>query len=90
MVQVIIEESRADRYLGCKRTSDRIWVRGDIRAGRTEEVRSKMMLNMMEDINRNHAYRRRQHLDLSLQPGTDRYGGVQPRVAQARQRKAMV
>jgi phenylpyruvate tautomerase PptA (4-oxalocrotonate tautomerase family) len=52
MVQVIIEESRADRYLGCKRTSDHIWVRGDIRAGRTEEVRSKMMLNMMEDINR--------------------------------------
>jgi phenylpyruvate tautomerase PptA (4-oxalocrotonate tautomerase family) len=52
MVQVIIEESRADRYLACKRTSDHIWVRGDIRAGRTEEVRSKMMLNMMEDINR--------------------------------------
>jgi phenylpyruvate tautomerase PptA (4-oxalocrotonate tautomerase family) len=52
MVQVIIEESQADRYLGCQGTSDHIWVRGDIRAGRTEEVRSKMMLNMMEDINR--------------------------------------
>lgn len=52
MVQVIIEESRADRYLGTKKTSDHIWVRGDIRAGRTEEVRSKMMLNMMEDIDR--------------------------------------
>jgi phenylpyruvate tautomerase PptA (4-oxalocrotonate tautomerase family) len=52
MVQVVIEESRADRYLGFKRTSDHIWVRGDIRAGRTEEVRVEMMLNMMKDINR--------------------------------------
>jgi phenylpyruvate tautomerase PptA (4-oxalocrotonate tautomerase family) len=52
MVQVVIEETRADRYLGFKRTSDHIWVRGDIRAGRTEEARVKMMLNMMEDINR--------------------------------------
>src|SRR5580698_86376 len=52
MVQVVIEESRADRYLGFKRTSDHIWVRGDIRAGRTEEARVEMMLNMMKDINK--------------------------------------
>ncbi|MGA8441421.1 MAG: tautomerase family protein [Candidatus Sulfotelmatobacter sp.] len=51
-VQVVIEESRADRYLGGQKSSDHIWVRGDIRAGRTEEVRSKMMLNMMKDISR--------------------------------------
>jgi phenylpyruvate tautomerase PptA (4-oxalocrotonate tautomerase family) len=51
-VQVVIEESPADRYLGGKKSSDHIWVRGDIRAGRSEEVRSKMMLNMMKDINR--------------------------------------
>jgi phenylpyruvate tautomerase PptA (4-oxalocrotonate tautomerase family) len=51
-VQVVIEESRADRYLGGKKSSDHIWIRGDIRAGRSEEVRSKMMLNMMKDINR--------------------------------------
>jgi phenylpyruvate tautomerase PptA (4-oxalocrotonate tautomerase family) len=51
-VQVVIEESRADRYLGGTKSSDHIWVRGDIRAGRSEEVRSKMMLNMMKDINR--------------------------------------
>jgi phenylpyruvate tautomerase PptA (4-oxalocrotonate tautomerase family) len=50
MVQVVIEESRADRYLGYERTSDHIWVRGDIRSGRTEEVRSQMMLNIMRDI----------------------------------------
>jgi phenylpyruvate tautomerase PptA (4-oxalocrotonate tautomerase family) len=51
-VQVVIEESRAERYLGGEKKSDHIWVRGDIRAGRTEQVRSKMMLNMMEDLNR--------------------------------------
>jgi phenylpyruvate tautomerase PptA (4-oxalocrotonate tautomerase family) len=51
-VQVVIEESRADRYLGGQKSSDHIWVRGDIRSGRAELVRSKMMLRMMEDINR--------------------------------------
>jgi phenylpyruvate tautomerase PptA (4-oxalocrotonate tautomerase family) len=51
-VQVVIEEKPSDRYLGGERKTDHIWLRGDIRAGRTEEARSKMMLNMMEDINR--------------------------------------
>lgn len=51
-VQVIIEEKPSDRYLGGERKSDHIWVRGDIRDGRTEEVRSKMMLNMMRDIDK--------------------------------------
>ncbi|MFZ0317892.1 MAG: tautomerase family protein [Candidatus Sulfotelmatobacter sp.] len=51
-VQVVIEESHADRYLGGERSSDHIWVRGDIRAGRTEDVREEMMLKMMADIKR--------------------------------------
>jgi phenylpyruvate tautomerase PptA (4-oxalocrotonate tautomerase family) len=49
-VQVVIEEARADRYLGGEHTSDHIWVRGDIRAGRTEEQRTGMMTKMMQDI----------------------------------------
>jgi phenylpyruvate tautomerase PptA (4-oxalocrotonate tautomerase family) len=49
-VQVVIEEARADRYLGGEHTSDHIWVRGDIRAGRTEEQRTSMMTKMMQDI----------------------------------------
>jgi phenylpyruvate tautomerase PptA (4-oxalocrotonate tautomerase family) len=51
-VQVVIEESHADRYLGGQKTSHHIWVRGDIRAGRTEGARSEMMLKLMEDISR--------------------------------------
>ena len=49
-VQVVIEEARADRYLGGEHTSDHIWVRGDIRAGRTEEQRTGLMTKMMQDI----------------------------------------
>jgi phenylpyruvate tautomerase PptA (4-oxalocrotonate tautomerase family) len=51
-VQVVIEETVDDRYLGGQKTSDHIWVRGDIRAGRTEAAREQMMLKMMEDISR--------------------------------------
>jgi hypothetical protein len=49
-VQVQIEETRADRYLGGQLTQNHIWIRGDIRAGRAPEVRSSMMLNIMRDI----------------------------------------
>src|SRR5258708_6418435 len=49
-VQVVIEEARADRFLGGEHTSDHIWVRGDIRAGRTEEQRTGMITKMMQDI----------------------------------------
>jgi len=49
-VQVEIEESCANRYLGGQLTNDHIWVRGDIRAGRTEHQRTSMMLNIMKDI----------------------------------------
>jgi phenylpyruvate tautomerase PptA (4-oxalocrotonate tautomerase family) len=51
-VQVVIEEAPADRYLGGEHTSDHIWVRGDIRAGRTEEQRTGMITKMMQDISR--------------------------------------
>ncbi len=49
-VQVVIEEVQADRYLGGEKTSDHIWVRGDIRTGRTEEQRTGLMTKMMKDI----------------------------------------
>src|SRR5258708_23460355 len=48
-VQVVIEEVQADRYLGGEKTSDHIWVRGDIRTGRTEEQRTGCMTKMMKD-----------------------------------------
>lgn len=51
-VQVVIEETEADRYLGGQKTSDHIWVRGDIRAGRSEEAREQMMVKIMEDISK--------------------------------------
>jgi phenylpyruvate tautomerase PptA (4-oxalocrotonate tautomerase family) len=49
-VQVMIEETRAERYLGGEPTSDHIWIRADIRAGRTEQQRTGMMTKMMQDI----------------------------------------
>jgi phenylpyruvate tautomerase PptA (4-oxalocrotonate tautomerase family) len=49
-VQVVIEGTQADRYLGGEQTSDHIWIRGDIRAGRTEDQRTGMMTKMMHDI----------------------------------------
>jgi hypothetical protein len=51
-VQVLIEDTQADRYLGGERTPDHIWIRGDVRAGRTEEQRTAMMTKMMQDISR--------------------------------------
>ena len=51
-VQVVIEEARAERYLGGKHTSDHVWIRGDIRAGRTEQQRTSLMLNVMRDVSR--------------------------------------
>jgi phenylpyruvate tautomerase PptA (4-oxalocrotonate tautomerase family) len=51
-VQVVIEETRADRYLGGEHTSDHVWIRGDIRAGRTEQQRTSLMIKMMQDISR--------------------------------------
>jgi len=51
-VQVVVEESRADRYLGGRLTGEHVWIRGDIRAGRTEGARTQMMLMIMQDVAR--------------------------------------
>jgi phenylpyruvate tautomerase PptA (4-oxalocrotonate tautomerase family) len=50
-VQVVIEEKAPNqRFLGGARVSGQIWIRGDIRAGRTEAQRKAMMLRMMEEV----------------------------------------
>lgn len=51
-VQVVIDETRADRYLGGRPTGEHVWVRGDIRAGRTEKARTQLMLKIMHDVAR--------------------------------------
>lgn len=50
-VQVVIEESDTiRRYLGGELSSTHIWIRGDIRSGRSGAVRSALMLAIMKDI----------------------------------------
>lgn len=50
-VQVVIEEDEsAARYLGGTLTNDHIWIRGDIRAGRTVERRKSLMQAIMKDV----------------------------------------
>src|ERR1700753_2672914 len=50
-VQVVIEESNTTRrYLGGELSGAHIWIRGDIRAGRSEQVRSALMLAIMKDV----------------------------------------
>jgi phenylpyruvate tautomerase PptA (4-oxalocrotonate tautomerase family) len=50
-VQVVIEESDTTRrYLGGELSGANIWIRGDIRAGRSEEARSALMLAIMKDV----------------------------------------
>jgi len=50
-VQVVVEESESTmRYLGGAPANAHIWIRGDIRAGRSEEVRGQLMLNIMKDV----------------------------------------
>jgi phenylpyruvate tautomerase PptA (4-oxalocrotonate tautomerase family) len=50
-VQVVVEEScSARRYLGGEPADNHIWIRGDIRAGRTEDVRGRLMLSIMRDV----------------------------------------
>jgi phenylpyruvate tautomerase PptA (4-oxalocrotonate tautomerase family) len=50
-VQVVIQESDTTRrYLGGELSGTHIWVRGDIRAGRSESVRSALMLAIMKDV----------------------------------------
>jgi phenylpyruvate tautomerase PptA (4-oxalocrotonate tautomerase family) len=50
-VQVVIEESDTTRrYLGGELSGGHIWIRGDIRAGRSEAVRGALMLAIMKDV----------------------------------------
>lgn len=50
-VQVVIEEKMpTDRFLGGSPASEQIWIRGDIRAGRTEMQRNSMMLRIMREV----------------------------------------
>jgi phenylpyruvate tautomerase PptA (4-oxalocrotonate tautomerase family) len=52
-VQVVIEEKKpADRFLGGSRASGQIWIRGDIRAGRTQAQRNAMMSRIMQEVAR--------------------------------------
>ncbi len=51
--QIVIEEEKpANRFLGPSRASGQIWIRGDIRGGRTEGQRNKLMLRMMDEVYR--------------------------------------
>ena len=52
-VQVQIDETPSrQRFLGGTLTNDHIWIRGDIRAGRPDDVRQRLMMNIMQDISR--------------------------------------
>lgn len=52
-VQVVIEEKkRTERFLGGSQVSGQIWIRGDIRAGRTDAQRTTLMRRMMEEVGR--------------------------------------
>src|SRR5258708_19535432 len=52
-VQVIIDENQSvARFLGGQLTTSHIWIRGDIRAGRTEEQRKKLMLHILRDVSK--------------------------------------
>lgn len=50
-VQVEIDENPGrTRYLGGSPANAHIWIRGDIRAGRSDEARQQLMLSIMRDV----------------------------------------
>ena len=52
-VQVVFEEQESsDRYLGGSCETKHVWVRGDIRSGRTEAQRNALMLRIMREVSR--------------------------------------
>lgn len=52
-VQVEIEESATKfRFLGGSPANGHVWIRADIRAGRSKDVRQQLMLNIMRDVSR--------------------------------------
>src|SRR5919106_4206425 len=49
--QVVIDENeQRQRYLGGQRADHQIWIRADIRAGRTSEQRQRLMLSIMRAV----------------------------------------
>src|SRR5438094_1886850 len=51
LVQVVIDESdQRQCYLGGQRAEHQIWIRGDIRAGRTSEQRQRLMLGIVQAV----------------------------------------
>jgi phenylpyruvate tautomerase PptA (4-oxalocrotonate tautomerase family) len=52
-VQVVIEEKEpGQRFLGGSPEERHVWIRGDIRAGRTEQQRHAMMIRIMQEVSR--------------------------------------
>jgi phenylpyruvate tautomerase PptA (4-oxalocrotonate tautomerase family) len=50
-VQVVIDENQQrQRYLGGQPADGHIWIRADIRAGRSSEQRQRLMLNIMHAV----------------------------------------
>jgi phenylpyruvate tautomerase PptA (4-oxalocrotonate tautomerase family) len=54
LVQVIFHDVAPDSHYvaGRPASADQIWVRGDIRAGRTNEQKSRMLRRIMQDVAR--------------------------------------
>ena len=51
LVQVVIDENeQRQRYLNGQPADHQIWIRGDIRAGRTSEQRQRLMLGIVEAV----------------------------------------
>ncbi|MGC2659793.1 MAG: tautomerase family protein [Bryobacteraceae bacterium] len=52
-VQVVVEEQgTSKRFLGGTAADQHLWIRGDIRAGRTDKERGQIELNIMNDVSR--------------------------------------
>ena len=52
-VQVVIEEEgTSKRFIGGAVTDEYIWIRGDLRAGRSNVQLEQIMLNIMNDVSR--------------------------------------
>jgi phenylpyruvate tautomerase PptA (4-oxalocrotonate tautomerase family) len=50
-VQVVIDQTPdRTRFLGGHASDAHVWIRADIRAGRSKEVRQQLMLNIMKDV----------------------------------------
>jgi phenylpyruvate tautomerase PptA (4-oxalocrotonate tautomerase family) len=51
LAQVVIDENEhRQRYLGGQPADHQIWIRADIRAGRTSEQRQRLMLGIMQAV----------------------------------------